>query len=440
MSDTNEPSTSARSRAVVGFLAFSLLVATVVLAVWMVKNKPKANRRPPMAQTPVVEVQPLIRTNHLLQIDAMGVVIPAQEIKLQAEVSGRILEIHPALKAGGVVKAGEELVRLDARSYQTALSQRQASLEMALSNLELEKGQQTIAKADLDLMGGVVTNTVVNRTLALRGPQLRVAQANVDAAKAGVEEAGLSLVRTKMQAPWDAVVLQANAEVGGQASPGTILAHLVGTKTFWIQVSVPVHHLRWIRFPENGETAPSKVSVQLDDADTREGVVLRRLPDLDTNARMARLLVAVDDPLGLGKQGNQAPLLLNDFVSVRILGEELQDVYVISRTALRDGDAVWLMGEDHTLYTQTVDVLWGNQEYVILADSFGPGKQLIVSALAAPVEGMRLRTTDEAREQQAQESRSASEGQAMQLRPEPAPAQNIKAPETNENAEVNRGE
>jgi hypothetical protein len=236
------------------------------------------------------------------------------------------------------------------------------------------------------------------------------------------------------------VVLHANAEEGGQATPGAILAGLVGTETFWVQVAVPVDQLRWIRFPGDGDTPASEVTVILGEGETRKGRVLRRLPDLDANARMAKILVAIQDPLHVESAGSKQPLLLNDFVSVRIQGDMLKDVYVISRTALRDGNQVWFMDQDHAFRSVPVQVIWGNQEHVVLDDEIAAGKQLIVSALAAPVEGMLLRTTEEARAQQERSEDTSSKTNGKQDAGEPSP-QGEEAPvESVDRVEVDRAE
>lgn len=386
-----------RSKQIAGIISALALAAAIGIGIWMVRTSPKAAKKPPMSQTPVVEVQPVTQTNQVLMLEAMGVVLPAKEIRLQAEVAGRIVSIHPMLKNGGLVKQGDELIRLDDRSYQAALLRQQAALKTAQSALAIEEGQQTVARADMELMQTVAPDQTINQPLALREPQRAAALAAVEAAEAAVAEATLHLERTRILAPWDAVVLEATAETGGQASPGNALARLVGTDSFWIQASLPVDQLSWVNFPdESGQDAGSPVTVLMTDGSTRTGTVLRRLPDLDTSARMAKLLISVADPLNAETSGSDTPaLLLNDYVSIRIKGAELKDIYRIPRAGLRDGNAIWLLMADHTLHVQPVQLLWGTQDTVLIADSIAAGGQLVMSGLAAPVEGMQLRNAEE---------------------------------------------
>ena len=52
-----------------------------------------------------------------------------------AEVSGRIVAIHPALESGNWIKAGETLVTIDEKDYQLRLTQRLADLDSAKASL-----------------------------------------------------------------------------------------------------------------------------------------------------------------------------------------------------------------------------------------------------------------------------------------------------------------
>ena len=110
---------------------------------------------------------------------------------------------------------------------------------------------------------------------------------------------------------------------------------------------------------------------------------------------MARVLVAVHDPLGLKQTENKlkSPLLIGSYVGVEIVGREVKDIFVIPRTTLRDGNHVWLLSKDDTLLTPEVTVVWRNREDVLIRGDFAKEDRLVVSDLATPVAGMALRVT-----------------------------------------------
>ena len=107
---------------------------------------------------------------------------------------------------------------------------------------------------------------------------------------------------------------------------------------------------------------------------------------------MARILVAVKDPLGLqDSRETIRPLLIGEYVRVEIEGSPLSQVFRIPRLALRENDTIWVVGEDSTLNIRPVTTIWRDTQTVFLDQGLHPGDKLIVSDLAAPVEGMKIK-------------------------------------------------
>ena len=106
---------------------------------------------------------------------------------------------------------------------------------------------------------------------------------------------------------------------------------------------------------------------------------------------MASVLVEIGDPLGLqsGRRW-QENLLLGSYVRVGIKGAELNGVFAIPRTALRDGGRVWLMDERETLVPRDVEVAWRDRDVVLIRSGLDNGDRLVLSDIAAPVPGMKL--------------------------------------------------
>jgi multidrug efflux pump subunit AcrA (membrane-fusion protein) len=83
-------------------------------------------------------------------------------------------------------------------------------------------------------------------------------------------------------------------------------------------------------------------------------------------------------------------LLIGEYVRVEIEGSPLSQVFRIPRLALRENDTIWVVGEDSTLNIRPVTTIWRDTQTVFLDQGLNPGDQVIVSDLAAPVEGMKI--------------------------------------------------
>ena len=166
----------------------------------------------------------------------------------------------------------------------------------------------------------------------------------------------------------------------------------MGTDTYRIQVSIPVDRLEWIQTPGRAGDPGSKARILYGQGHERSGRVVRLMGDLSTEGRMARILVEINDPLGLNApKMERHPLLIGEYVRVDIQGRQLDGVFEIPRTALRDHSNVWVARENQTLEIRKVRPIWRDAETVLLKEGLKPGEHLVVSDLAAPVEGMMLR-------------------------------------------------
>jgi len=383
-------------------LAIAIIGASAYVAYHWLSNPPKARRRPPRPEATLVEVQPVRVEKARAVVEAMGTVVPVRTIKLSARVSGQVVEVGPAFVPGGRFEAGERVLQIERADYEFTVAQREASLTKAMASLRLEMGQQSVAEREYELLGE--TAAPEDEDLLLRQPQLDSKRADIAAARASLEEARLNLLRTAVLAPFSAAVQDRSVDLGAYVAPGTPLATLVDTDTYWIEASVRVSDLQWIAIPRGGDASGSAARVYQEAAwgpgEFREAGVERLMTDLELGGRMARLLVAVEDPLDLREAPKQRrALILGSFVRVEIEGKAMEAVVEVPRTALHEGNEAWVMAADNTLDVRRVQTVWGKEDRVYVSDGLAAGERLIVSGLGAPVPGMLLRTADMASEE-----------------------------------------
>lgn len=380
--------------------AVNLLLCLVIIAVGLglaeyIKNtSPKAQKRAPERNIPRVETLALFPGDHQVSISAMGSVVPAREMTLKSRVSGQVESIHPEFVTGGFIGQGERILKIDPQDYRLALARKESALANSQYEIKMEMGYQEVAQREWTLLNSGKPADLQDVELALRKPHLAKAQSDLAAAQAELEQAKLSLSRTDITAPFNSVVRNQYVEIGSQISTQDALAELVGTDEYWIRVSLQVDRLRWIRIPANRSETGAPVTI-LYRGHRRTGRVIRLLGDLETQGRMARILVSVKDPLGLqSPQPDSPPLLIGEYVRVEIQGDRLADVYRIPRSALRDNSTIWLMGASDTLQIRSVDTVWRDNRFVLIENKIKPGDRLVVSDLAAPVDGMPVEATD----------------------------------------------
>jgi RND family efflux transporter MFP subunit len=392
MISSNEPhkrSTGHRRwrRMLVFVLCLMIVAAGLVLAEYIKKTAPKAQRRPPDRNIPRVETMALFPGDHQVVVSAMGTVAPAREMTLKSRVSGQVQSVHPEFVAGGIVVRGQRLIKIDPQDYQLALARKESEVINSQYELKVELGFQDVARREWSLLNKGTPADAADEELALRKPHLAKARSDLAAAQAELEQAKLNLARTDITAPFNAIIQETYVEIGSQVSTQDALADLVGTDEYWIRVALPVDRLRWIRLPSNRPETGALAVVHFRGY-KRDGHVIRLLGDLEPQGRMARIMVSVVDPLGRGDRESGQPLLIGEYVRVEIQGETLTDVYRIPRSGLRDNNTIWLVAADETLQIKPVDMAWSDDRHVLIRDRIAPGDRLVVSDLAAPVDGM----------------------------------------------------
>lgn len=370
----------------------------------LIATRPTAERTPAPPLTVPVTTVTAHADEHAIVVRAQGSVIPAQELVLQAELNGRVIWRNDEVVPGGLVRHGDVLVRIDPRDFRAAVAQQTAQLESQRVQLQTEERRRAVAEREWAILARDSSASGASeegRALAMREPQLRSAEAATDATEAQLRQARLTLTRTTLRAPFDALVREADVEVGQLVGPTARLATLVGSDHFWVQVSLPVEALRAIRLPSAGRSGSEARVVQTVGADPveRTGRVVRVLGDLDPVGRMARVLVEIDDPLGLqadpASGARPMPMLLGAFVRVEIDAGTLPGTIEIPRTALRDADTVWVVEDGH-LAIREVGVSWRRQDTVLVGDGLAEGAQVITTPLASPVAGMAVRILETA--------------------------------------------
>ena len=392
-------------------LPILVLVAAVAAARALMLAKPEVAARPQAKRELPVMVLRAQPAAHPIELQGLGEVKPVHRLVMQSEVTGRVIERSAALLPGGLLMRGEPLIRVDGRDHATVVAAQTAAVEQATAALVEERGRKQVAEYEWQTSAQQLGEDA--RKFALRETHARSVEASVSSARSQLDKARRDLAKTQVKVPFDALVLDAGVELGQLVTPAAALATVVAIDRYWVEVAVPVSQLVHFEIPgvnvaPGGKGSPAKVLLDAGAGVVieRSGFVERLLGQVDAKGRMARLLVAVDDPLGLAaaraiaeapetaKPRATLPLLLGSFVRVRIDGAPLLDTTELPRVALVDDDSVWLVVDDK-LARREVEVAWRTAD-TVLVRGLRAGEAVVTTPLASPTEGMVVRIEGEA--------------------------------------------
>ncbi|WP_291841808.1 efflux RND transporter periplasmic adaptor subunit [Maricaulis sp.] len=369
----------------------------VIVSLFMSQQRPeRANAAP----RPVAVFVDEARLDTIaLQVSSQGEARPRTQINLVPQVAGRITFVNPDFIEGGFFEAGETLVQIDDADYRLAVTRASAQVAQAQQALVREQAESELAASEWAELGEGEASS-----LTLREPQLAEARAQLAAAEAALQAARLDLQRTRISAPFSGRVRTKSADLGQYVSPGTPLGEVFSTDAVLVRLPLTDHELGLLGIPiaynagGDGEGMPVELSAALGGSQqTWQGRITRTDSAIDPQTRVLYAIAEVTDPYGAGAS-NGTPLAVGLFVTANITGRDVENAYILPRSALRGQNSVYVAEEGGTLSVRTVDVIDSNSERVVVSSGVRGGEMVVISPIRGASDGMRIQTFDAAGE------------------------------------------
>ena len=124
----------------------------------------------------------------------------------------------------------------------------------------------------------------------------------------------------------------------------------------------------------------------------RIGEVIRIGADLQDNGYMSKVIVRIYDPLSLKEENKDLPkLIIGMYLNAQIAGKTIKKGIKIPRTALKENDTIYFTGDDLKLMIESPEILFKGRNDVIIKGEKYNGKQLVISTVPSPAEGIPLK-------------------------------------------------
>jgi RND family efflux transporter MFP subunit len=339
-----------------------------------------------------VKTQILKSTSVTLEVQSLGTVQPRTRTSLISEVSGAVLEVSEQFIVGGTFGAGDVLLSLDPTDYEVALQRAEAQLISANAKLELEKARAIQASKEWQMTGRPQSEAPI---LALRKPYLAEAEANILQAKAEVKRAKLKLEKTEIRAPYAGMVASKGADVGQYVTMGSRLGETFAID--FVEVRLPLTERDLARMDAlTFKGIPSESTVALSGSvngtqTTWIAQVVRSEGVVNEINRSQYLVARISDPYGIKDSGasSSSPLLVGTFVTAKLKGKVLEDVFELPRSSLLQGSKVATVDSQTRMNIRAVDVIFSDDSFYYVK-GLKDGVQVITSALGTPIEGLKL--------------------------------------------------
>lgn len=375
------------------FLPAFVVIIGVAVAAAIIATGPQLDPQPPAVNAPMVRTSAAVHETVQLTAITHGTVLPRTESELVPEVSGRVIGISPAMVSGGFFRQGDLLLEIDPLDYEVGLEQAKAALASSRSELTnaTKAHERQLDLAERQSTSQSQKDDALNR--------LHFAQASLREARARLSRARRDLERTRITAPYDGRVRSERVDIGQFVNRGAPVASLYATDV--AEVRLPLHdeELAYLDLPLagtpfEGRQARAILRAQFaGEQHTWEGQIVRTEGELDPQTRMINVIAQVDAPYQ--QTGNRPPLAVGLFVEAEIVGHQVDNIFVLPRSALQQNEQIYVVGDDNRLQFRDITILRSVAEEIYISDGIRPGELICLSPVNNAIPGMLVQPVTE---------------------------------------------
>jgi RND family efflux transporter MFP subunit len=356
----------------------------------------------PSIQVEVASVVKIYPSQTFTLLNASGYVVAQRKAAVASKVTGRLISL--SVEEGSRIRAGEVIAKLESEDIAASRDQAEANLKAVRYNLEQAKAELNDAllsfNRNKDLLGhGFVSKAEYDSSEA----RYRKAIAAVEAAKAAVKAgtaalhgANVAMEYTLIRAPFDAVVLTKNADIGDIVTPIGAAANakaavvtIADMDSLQVEVDVSESNIYQIRLGQPCEIQldalpdsrlRGEVHMIVPTADRTKATVLVKTKFIDKDSRI------------LPEMSAKVAFLLR-----KVTPEEQKPLKAISSSSVITGNGknlVYVVKGDRAVETAiTIGKQLGDMTEVLKGVEVGD--KVVVKPLKKVKDGVRIKTSEQ---------------------------------------------
>jgi RND family efflux transporter MFP subunit len=410
-----------------------VLVISLAVAIFFVKTRPHPRQKTIEDVVPLVETIEVRKTSPNMIVKTYGTVRSGENLSLTAEVKGKIVKMAPGFEEGGYFRKGSFLMRIDPRNYALnveGLNSEMGRLDAESARIiqEQENLQSTrriaeedmrLARAEYDRNLSLAKRNVVSQNqvdqkrqrwlvsrqkaqetenaLALIKPGIDLLQARRQSVLVQLKEARLALEKTEIRAPFDCRVAKKFVERGQYVMAGTRLANIYNVGIMEVEVNILPREVPWLHFsPEMSvdlkENPPAKARITFDTPVEKlvwDGFVSRIKGQMEESTRTLPVVVQIQN----SHPGHGHLILPGMFVTVEIVGKQVEDLFFLPREAVREDGSVYVV-KNGEIRLRPVKIVRRVGNHVYVKEGLSDGDQVVTFFPGVASEGMKVRISN----------------------------------------------
>ena len=374
------------------YLKWIIITLVVIFAVFYFAKKKSAKEELVTAKVETGQIKQMVT--------ATGVINPLSTVTIGTQVSGTVKEIY--VDYNSEVKEGELLALIDPDVFEATVAQREAALEIAKAQVQVQENDIVYYKKTLDRIQKLKDSKYstdkelesAQRNYDNAVAQLALQKAQVKQAEAALKSAETELKYTKITSPVDGIVISKSVEVGQTVAASFSTPELFSVAEDLTKMEIEASV---VEADISKVAVGQKVLFNVDSFpnDTFLGQVKQVRNEAITTSNVVTYSVII------GIDNSELKLKPGMTANVEIITAEKENALLVPNAALRfymdekaryEQKGIWLMQKDKPERVTISEGISDDNNTEIISDSIKAGDVVIVSKKSAEKgKNMRLR-------------------------------------------------
>ena len=340
---------------VISLIALLIIIISFYTARMIVASKAEAPKKQFPKQVKFAKTVRLEYQNYPAVISATGRLRSANKTKIISEVQGRLNPTEKDFRVGSNYKKDQTLISIDKRELENQIRSQKASFlsiltkiiptikldynselnswETYLNNFEFEGLIQDLPKVDNSNLKLFLNNN------------------NIYASFFNIKNLELQREKYEILSPFNSSVVASNIEKGGLVVPGQVIGEIVELNNYELELQIPENEAEFVSINNRVEIYNNESSRSWN------GRVARKSNNIDYNTQTRSVFVKI----------NSNDLADGMYLSAKIIGSEIKNVFKIQRSSLINNKYVNILNNESKLERKSVIVHINDDKYTLIS-------------------------------------------------------------------------